>query len=434
LLNTTRSGANRRRARGGTFASLRRSRNYRIFFAGQLASLVGTWMQETALPWLMFSLTHSAFDVGLLALCRYVPFTLLSLTAGALADRFESRRFLAATQSASMLVAIALTVLSATGSAQPWHLFVLAALGGTALVIDAPARFSFVTRLVAPADVPNAVSLSSGLTNAARVVGPALAGILIATVGLTACFSVNAASFVAVLAALACIRDRELEPAAAPVRTPVRGAVREGLSYVRRGRTDIKVVLLLVLLMSASGLNFRVLLPVLASDTFGKGATTFGILYAAYGLGALAGALGAASAGVASWRRIVVGTAGFSAALVVLAPLRSVVAAVLVMLVVGVCFSLWTAQSQAMLLLAAPQALRGRIASLHLLALVGLAPVGSILAGWAAGSVGTSVTFAAMGAIGVAGSVAAAVKLRGSPRVEELPAPREAMPVVTEAG
>jgi MFS family permease len=403
----------------GTFASLRRYHNYRLFFAGQLASFTGSWMQETALPWLMLSLTHSAIDIGLLAFCRYAPFTLLSILSGAAADRFESRRFLYVTNVCAMAVSAALAVLAATGAARPWELFVLATLGGTVLVFDNPARFRFLVRVVGPEDTPNAIGLHSGLTNSARIVGPAIAGMLIATSGITTCFVVNTVSYLAVIASLALMREKEFEPAEPIRRLPVHGAVREGLSFVRRGRTDVKVVLTLVLALSISGFNFRVLLPLLASNTLHASALLFGFLFSAYGVGAITGALISASAGTTNWKRIVACTAGFSAGLLTLAPLRSTVGALLVLLVIGLFFSLWTSQSQTMLLLAAPSALRGRVASVYLFALVGLAPVGSILGGWLASVGGTRLAFGFAGGTGLAASAAAAIRLRGDRGVDE---------------
>jgi MFS family permease len=402
----------------GTFGSLQRHRNYRLYFAGQLASFTGSWMQDTALPWLMLSLTHSAFDVGLVAFCRYAPFTLLSLVSGAAADRFDSRRFLYVTQACAMTVATALAVLSATGRSRPWELFVLAALGGTVTVFDNPARFRFLVRVVGPEDAPNAIALHSGLTNTARIVGPALAGVVIATSGVTACFVVNALSFLAIIVSLVLMREREFEPVEAVRRLPVRRAAREGLSFVRRGRSEIRVVLALVLAMSVTGFNFRVLLPVLASKTLHSGAVVFGLLFSAYGVGAITGALFAASAGATNWRRIVLATTGFSAAMLILAPLRSVPAAMLLLVCVGLGYSLWTSQSQAMLLLAAPQALRGRMASLYLFALVGLAPFGGMLAGWLATVGGTELAFGTAGGVGLFCSAAAAFKLRNDATVD----------------
>jgi MFS family permease len=384
-------------ALNGTFASLRRYRNYRLFFGGQLASFTGNWMQETALPWMMLGLTHSAFDIGLLAFCRYAPFTFLSILSGAAADRFENRRFLYVTNVSAMAIAT---------------------LGGTVLVLDNPARFRFLVRVVGPEDTPNAVGLHSGLTNGARIVGPAIAGVLISTSGVTTCFVVNAISYVAVIASLALMREREFEPAEPIRRLPVHGAVREGLSFIRRGRTEVKVVLALVLAMSISGFNFRVLLPLLASDTLHAGAVVFGLLFSAYGVGAITGALISASAGTTNWKRIVLATGGFSLAMLALAPLRTTVGAMLILVLVGLSFSLWTSQSQTMLLLAAPTALRGRMASVYLFALVGLAPIGAILGGWLASAGGTGLAFACAGGVGLVASVAAAISLRGKSSTE----------------
>jgi MFS family permease len=414
----------------GTFSSLQRHYNYRLFFAGQLTSVTGAWMQETALPWLMLSLNGSALDIGLLAFCRYAPITILSAFAGAAADRFDNRRLLAVTQAAAMVQATVLTVLAATGSAQPWELFALATMSGVVLAFDNPTRFSFLVRVVGPKDAPNAIGLNSSLTNGGRIIGPALAGVIIAASGVTACFAINSISYLAVLLALLLMRPREFEAVEPKRPLPVFSAVREGLSYVRRGRTDVKVVLGLVLAMSISGFNFRVLLPLLASKTLHASASIYGLLFSAYGLGAIVGALSSASAGRTNWRRIVYATAGFSAAMLILSPLRSTVAALLVLFVVGLCYSLWTSQSQSMLLLSAPQALRGRMASVYLFALVGLSPVGSILCGWLADVGGTELAFGTVGLVGLIASGLAGFRLRGH-RAFEIEA-TETVPPATE--
>jgi MFS family permease len=394
------------------FASLRRHRNYRLFFTGQLVSLVGTWMQNVALAWFVVELTSSAVAVGVLAFCRFVPFTVFGLFAGVLADRLDLRRMVICTQSAAMLVSIALAALAFSGAAQVWHVYLLAVLGGTALVFDAPGRHALTYQMVGRDELPNAVALNASMFNASRVVGPAAAGVVIAAVGVAACFAINAVSFLAVLASLLLMRDRELFAVVRPDRPPtlVRG-VREGLAYARRS-PRVRTVLLITTVVSTVGFNFHVLVPVLASSTLGAGSIVFGILSATFGLGALTGALLSAALGRASWTALLCGVGGFSLALLALAPQRTVLACAALLYVTGACFTVWTANSQAILQLSAPDHLRGRVLSLYLFAFAGLAPLGGLLAGWLAEVGGTELAFATGGTAGV---VMALLAWRGRP-------------------
>ena len=185
-----------------TFASLRKHRNYRLFFMGQIVSLAGTWMQNIALAWFVHELTHSPIALGILAFCRFVPFTVFGLFAGVLADRFDNRRLVMATQVASMLVSVALAALAFSGSAEVWQAYALAALGGTAMVFDAPGRHALTFQMVGREELPNAVALNASLFNGSRVIGPAIAGAVIGAWSVGVCFAINAVSFLAVLLAL----------------------------------------------------------------------------------------------------------------------------------------------------------------------------------------------------------------------------------------
>jgi MFS family permease len=398
-----------------TFASLRRHRNYRLFFTGQLVSLVGTWMQNIALAWFVVELTSSPVAVGVLAFCRFVPFTIFGLVAGVVADRFDQRRLVIATQTASMLVSIALAVLAFSGAAEVWHAYLLAALGGTALVFDAPGRHALTFQMVGRDELPNAVALNASIFNASRVVGPAVAGVVIAAVGVATCFALNAVSFLAVLASLLLMRQRELFPVERTERRPtlVRG-VREGFAYVRRS-PRVKTVLAITTVVSTVGFNFHVLVPVLASETLDAGPEVFGILSASFGLGALTGALLSAALGRASWKALVGGIAGFSVALLALAPQTTTLACAALLYVTGVCFTLWTSNSQSILQLTAPDHLRGRVISLYLFAFAGLAPLGGLLAGWLSEVGGTELAFGVAGATGAVMAVLA-WRLRPQPQ------------------
>jgi MFS family permease len=394
-----------------TFASLRKHRNYRLFFAGQVVSLAGTWMQNIALAWFVLELTSSPLAVGFLAFCRFVPFTIFGLASGVVADRFDNRRLVIGTQVAAMLVSIALAALAFSGQAEAWHAYALAALGGTALVFDAPGRHSLTFQMVGRTELPNAIALNASLFNASRLIGPAIAGFVIATAGVGACFAVNAVSFLAVLTSLLLMRDDELVPVDRTDPPTLLRGVREGLSYARHS-PRVRLVLAMTTVVSTVGFNFHVLVPVLASETLDAGPEVFGLLSAAFGGGALLGALLSAALGRASWKVLLLGNAGFSLALLALAPLDSAVAAGALLFVTGVCFTLWTSNSQSILQLTAPDHLRGRILSLYLFAFAGLAPLGSLFAGWLAEVGGTQLAFTLAGASGLLMTALAAAEIK----------------------
>jgi MFS family permease len=391
-----------------TFASLSRHRNYRLFFFGQVVSLSGTWMQNIALAWLVVELTSSPIAVGALAFCRFLPFTLFGLVAGVIADRLDNRRLVIGTQIASMVVSAALAVLALTDTATVPIVFALAALGGTALVFDAPGRHALTFQMVGRAELPNAVALNASLFNGSRVIGPAIAGVVIAAVGVGACFVINTVSFLAVLAGLLLMRPEELVPVErGDVRPTLLGGIREGLSYAVHS-PRVRVVLLLVTVVSTVGFNFHVILPLLASDTLDAGPEVFGLLSAAFGGGALVGALFGAALGRASWKLLLAGMTGFSLALLALAPVRDATLAAALLFVTGLCFTLWTANANSILQLSAPDALRGRVVSLFLFAFAGFAPLGGLLAGWLVDVGGTELSFAVSGLTGLAAVVYAA--------------------------
>jgi MFS family permease len=385
-----------------TFASVRMHRNYRLFFTGQVISLVGTWMQNIALAWYVIDLTHSAVAVGVLAFCRFAPFTVFGLVSGVVADRLDNRRLVMGTQTASMVVAAALTVLAASGAEIVWLAYLLAAAAGTALVFDAPGRHALTFQMVGRDELPNAVALNASLFNASRVVGPAAAGVIIAAFGVVVCFALNTISFLAVLTSLALMRSDELLTPDRPERHPSWiSSIREGLGYARRS-PRVRLVLAMTTVVSTVGFNFHVLVPVLASETLDAGPRTFGVLSAAFGAGALMGALLSATLARASWRALLTGVGGFSIALLALAPLHTVAGCLVLLFVVGVCFTLWTSNSQSLLQLSAPDHLRGRVVSLYLFAFAGLAPLGGLLAGWLSEVGGTELAFGVAGVTGLA--------------------------------
>lgn len=398
--------------RARTFRSLRRHRNYRIFFTGQLVSLAGTWMQNVALAWLVIELSGSALAIGALAFWRFVPFTIFGLVAGVVADRIESRKLVMATQAAAMVISIALALVTLTGTATLPIVYVLAALGGVALAFDAPGRQSLTFQMVGPRELPNAVALNSGLFNGSRVIGPALAGILIAAVGTGVCFVLNAVSFLAVLAAIGLLRNDELYPVAKEHGATVIDGLRRATSYAWRD-PQLRLILSVVTVVATVGFNFHVLVPLLAADTLHVGPEGFGLLSASFGAGALVGALAAATFREASWRLFAIGTGSFGVLALALAPVENAVLAAVLLFGIGIAFTLFTANANALVQLAAPDHLRGRLIGLYLFAFLGLAPLGGLLAGWLAEIGGTSLAFAVAGITAiVAIAIANAVRTR----------------------
>ena len=379
-----------------TFASLHKHRNFRLFFTGQVISVSGTWMQNVALAWFVYQLTGSPLAVGILTFCRFSPQTLFGLFAGVLADRLDNRRLMMATQASSMAVAVAMAVLAFSGSARVWEVYVLAVLAGVAQVFDSPGRHALVFQMVGRRELPNAIALNTSIFNASRIVGPGIAGVLIASVGVGACFALNAVSFMAVLTALLLMKTSELHPVERPERRPTLvGGVREGLAYAASDRR-VRLVLLLVLVVGTLGVNNGVILPVLATE-LDAGPAVFGLLSAAFGGGALVGALVTASLGRASWKALLTGTVGFGIAMLAVIPQSSVAACALFLLAAGMCFTLWSANSNSLLQLTAPDHLRGRVLSLYLFAFHGLAPVGGPLIGWLIQVGGTDLAFQVAG-------------------------------------
>ena len=387
--------------RARTFRSLRRHRNYRIFFSGQLVSLAGTWMQNVALAWLVIELSGSALAIGALAFWRFVPFTLFGLVAGVVADRIESRKLVMATQASAMAISIALAIVTLTGTATLPIVYVLAALGGIALAFDAPGRQSLTFQMVGPRELPNAVALNSGLFNGSRIIGPAIAGLVIAAVGTGLCFVLNAVSFLAVLAALAIVREDELYPVAKDRGATIVGGIRRAAGFAWRD-PQLRLILTVVTVVATVGFNFHVLVPLLAADTLHVGPEGFGLLSASFGLGALVGALAAATFREASWRLFAVGTASFGVLAILLAPVQNAYLAGALLFGIGISFTLFTANANALVQLAAPDYLRGRLIGLYLFAFLGLAPVGGLFAGWLAEVGGTTLAFAVAGVVSLA--------------------------------
>ncbi len=396
-----------------TFASLKRHRNYRLYFGGQVVSLSGTWMQNVAQAWFVLQLTHgSAYAVGALALCQFGPYALFGLFGGTLADRLNGRQALVFTQAALMCVAGALAGLALAHSAQVWEVFLLATASGAVLILDTPVRQAFTIQMVGKPELPNAIALNSSLFNASRIFGPAIAGLLIATAGVGICFLINAVSYVAVVIALMLMRDDELYPIDRRGTPPkVLRGIGEGLAYAWRTPT-VRLVLLLMLVISTLAINFNVLLPVLAAHTLTSGPEVFGLLSASFGVGALAGALTSASLSRASLTLVLGGGLGFGASLLLLAPQRTVVGACIVLVLTGLTFSIYSSQSNSSLQMVVPDRLRGRVLSLYGYVFFGTAPLGGLFTGWICGRFGTGLFLLIVGATSVIAAALGVVWVR----------------------
>jgi MFS family permease len=416
------------RAGARTFLSVRKHRNYRLFFIGQVISVTGTWMQRVAQAWLVLSLTHSPVAVGILALCQFMPFTLFSMVAGVIVDRLDARRTVIGTQITQMFLASTIAVVALAGVAQPWHVYVIAALMGLVQVLDAPSRQSLTFRMVGPAELPNAISLNSGLFNGARIFGPALGGVLIAAAGAGFCFGVNAVSYIAVLAGLFMMRPEEFYPLKRHERPKILNGLKEGLRFARSDE-QVWLMLTLVFVMSTFCLNFNVLLPVLAKTTLGAGPEVFGLLSAAFGAGALLGALASAHVSRATIGTTVVGSAGFGLSELLLAPVHSTFVASVLLFIAGLCFTTWSASSNSLVQLATPDHLRGRVIGIYFFAFAGTGTVGGILAGWLTAAGGTELGFAVAGIAGIATSLYVWLRSRSASLVQE--APREEAELAT---
>jgi MFS family permease len=334
--------------------------------------------------------------MGVLGFCLYAPYALLGLVGGALADRFERRRMMMATQSALALCAAALAIVVAVHADPVWVIDLIAVLRGVILVFNNPSRQALIVELVGRGELSNAIALNSSLNNATRIVGPAVAGILIATVGIAWCFALNALSFVAVIAALALMDPKQFHRAAARRRTPLATSIRDGLRYARRRKT-VAVVLAMLFVVSTVAINFSVLLPILANQTLHGGPQTYGTITACFGAGALCGALVSASRARASRTLLIAAATGFGIFLLVVAPQRTLAGTALALFATGVCYTIYTSSSNAIVQLATPGFMQGRIGGLYSYVFLASGPLGSLLTGWLCERGGTDLAFAVAG-------------------------------------
>jgi MFS family permease len=375
-----------------TFASVRKHRNYRLYFSGQAVSFTGTWMQQIAASWLVLQLTHSAVAVGALALAQLLPVTVFGLFVGTLIDRLDVRRTAIACEILSMVTAVALAVLTLAHVITVWELYLLAGTQGVVNALDSPARHSLIFQMVGPEDLHNAVALMSSLGTVARVLGPAFGGAIVAFAGAGVCVAVNAASFLTILLSLLALdRSKLLQPARDREATLIRGAG-DALRYIR-GSQRAGVAFTVVFVLATFSFNFNVLLPLVADRTLHRGAQTFGLIAALFGAGALCGALVNATHGVASLRRLLIGAIGFGAFELALAPQHSLFLVGGLLFATGVFYTLWGTNALSVLQLEAPPHLRGRAAGMYFFAFQGGAPLGGLLAGWLTAVGGTRLAF-----------------------------------------
>ena len=371
---------------------------FRRFYAAQWLALVGGWIQTVAQSWLVLQLTGSPLRLGLIATLQFAPVLLFSMVAGAVADRLPKRRVLVATQLTLALQAAALAVLVWTDTVAYWHVCALGLLLGFANVVDQPARQTFVLELVGREDVGNAVALNSAGFNAARIVGPALAGLLIGRFGVAPAFAANALSFVAVIAALLTLRESRPAPRSGATMWE---EILEGLGYAAR-TPAVVLVLALVTVVSLFVFNFTVYVPLLARTVLGLGAEGFGFLMAALGVGAVAGALIVGATREPSLE-VMIGTAALAVSgLVGLSAARQFWTAAPLLFVTGFFGIMLVAGCNTRLQLQAPPALRGRLMSLYVLLTGGVFPIGAFLVGAMSQRWGVSVAFLVNGSAGLA--------------------------------
>ncbi|HKE51712.1 MAG TPA: MFS transporter [Actinomycetes bacterium] len=386
-----------------TFHSLA-IRNYRLYFSGGVVSNIGTWMQRVAQDWLILQLTGSATALGITTGLQFLPFLLFSMWGGAIADRYSKRRVLVTTQALMGGLALLLGALDLTGMVAAWHVYALAFAMGCVVSFDNPARQAFTAELVGPDAVPNAVGLNSSSFNLARLVGPAVAGVLIAATGTGPVFVLNALSFGAVIVVLLLMRGDELMPA--PRSPRERGQLRAALHYVRT-TPELLLITLIAFFVGTFGFNFQLTLAIFAKNEFGRGPESFGLLSSALAIGTLAGALLAARRGRPTLQ-LVVGAALLFGLLEILTALAPTYWTFLLMLIpTGLAsLTLLTAMNSSMQLGSVPQ-MRGRVMALYMTVFMGGTPIGSPMVGWVAQEIGPRWSLIGGGLVSVLATVIA---------------------------
>lgn len=387
-------------------ASPLRTRNYRLYFSGQLVSVPGTWLQTVAQAWLVLQLTPSGSALGITVALQALPVLLLGPWAGAVADATDKRRMLLGTQALQAALALTLGALTVANVVELWMVWALALGLGVARALDIPTRQSFVSELVTPDALPRAISINSTVAAAARMVGPAAAGALIAAFGVGPCFLINGASFLGPLLGLAAMDPAALHrPATPPARRP--HAVQEGLTYVRH-RKDLLVPLLMMALVGTLAYEFQVTIPLLAHETFGLGATGFGLLYAAMGLGAVVGGLTVAGRAAPRIRTITAAATVFAVGLALAAASPTPTTAAIALALAGAASVVFSSTTNATVQLRAEPRMRGRVVALYIVAFMGSTPLGGPLVGAIGEQAGARAALA-VGAFGCLTAAALAV-------------------------
>jgi MFS family permease len=384
---------------------------FRLFWTGQLVSLIGTWMQSVAQGWLMHRLTSSAFMLGLLSFLQFLPVMLLALWAGVVVDRMDRRRLIVITQAAFLVQAVALATITTTGHVQAWMLLALAFGFGVFNAFDMPARQSFVVELVGKEDLSNGIALNSAAFNAARIVGPAVAGVLVATVGEAGCFWINALSYVAVLVSLARLRV----PPSAHAETQGDGFafLREGVRYAW-GTPALRNLLMLLGACAGIGFQYMVLLPVYARDLLHSGAEGYGLLVSAFGIGSLASAV-LMTRRLDRWklrRQLLVGLLVSGLAMAGFAWSRAMPLSLLTGLLSGFGLILYVASTNVLLQMTTEDRFRGRVMSLYTLLFVGTAPLGALISGTIAERAGAPIATSFSALVLLGGALWVSYRLR----------------------
>jgi MFS family permease len=400
-----------RGAAARTFVSLKQHRNYRLWFAGQIVSLTGTWVQNVAFAWYVISVTNSALATGVLIACQFTPYLLFGLFGGGIADKRDVRKILVITQSANLVVAAVTATVSITGHLSVLFVDIAAVLIGVVQVFDSPARQSFTVQMVGRKELPNALALNMSLFNTSRAIGPGIGGVLLATAGVSVCFVVNALSFLAVLVALLMMNSAELFR---PVRS-VNAAVKftAGMAHAWRHR-DTRMSLALLLVVSTLGFNMQTLLPVLAKKTILAGPATFGWLLSAFSVGAIGGGLVVAAIARPRWKVLLGAGSVYALGLIALAPMRTVLPALIALFIAGVGFAIYGTMSNATVQLNSPDHLRGRVMAIYAYFFLGTTPIGALISGWLADR-STALAFEVTGGISLAAVLTVVViRYRGS--------------------
>lgn len=371
--------------------------DFRVYWIGQWVSVLGTWMHMTALSWLLYRLTSSPTALGLLTVARFGPSLLGSPIAGVMVDRFPRRRLVLLTQTASLVQASVLAALTLSGAVRVWQILILALVQGLVDTLDMPARQTLQVDLVGVADLQSAVSLNSSAFNVSRMVGPVVAGALTVAYGEGVCFAVNAVSYLAVLVALLLVRPQEQTP---PGRRSLGRELAEGLRFVWQDRR-VRCLLAAMAVTSGVGLSYMTVLPVLARDVLAAGARGYGVLLAGAGLGAVVGALAAATrpASFPAMRVNLLGLTGVGVGLVALGLCRSLAGAVALMSVLGCAVAIQMSTTNGFLQTTAPPALRGRVVAIYTWLFAGLSPLGGMAAGVAAEGCGVTATAVGAGVL-----------------------------------